>query len=55
MGDADFSSWTKPEEIANKILEWTEQQKKRPQNGHLFTIETKNHQNVWKDIGNPFL
>ncbi|DBA03292.1 TPA: hypothetical protein N0F65_011651 [Lagenidium giganteum] len=56
MAGADFSTWTSPDDIASKILEWASASPSaRPANGHLFTVITENHQNTWKDVGNPFL
>lgn len=55
MADADYSSWTKPEAIAEKILEWSAASSAaRPSSGHLVTVTTKNDTTAWKDIGNSF-
>ncbi|KAG7400257.1 hypothetical protein PHYBOEH_006394 [Phytophthora boehmeriae] len=55
MADADFSSWTKAEDIAEKILEWSEvPTAARPPSGHLVTATTANGSTSWEDIGNPF-
>ncbi|KAG2521468.1 hypothetical protein BBO99_00007186 [Phytophthora kernoviae] len=55
MADADFSSWTKAEDIAEKILEWSEAPTAaRPPSGHLITAITANNATSWEDVGNPF-
>lgn len=56
MADADFSSWTKVDDIAAKILEWSSAPaSSRPPSGHLLTVLTQNSVDAWKDVGNPFL
>ena len=56
MADADFSTWTKAEDIADKIIEWSEApENARPTSGHLFTVLTHKNKNTWTDVGNPFL
>ncbi|KAF4047319.1 short chain dehydrogenase [Phytophthora infestans] len=55
MGDADFSTWTKAEDIAEKILEWSNTPSAaRPPSGHLVTATTVNNTTSWKDVGNSF-
>ncbi|CAH0477338.1 unnamed protein product [Peronospora belbahrii] len=55
MPDADFSSWTKAEDIAQKILEWSNASyAARPPSGHLIRAITKNNTTSWQDAGNPF-
>ncbi|CAI5733522.1 unnamed protein product [Peronospora destructor] len=55
MANADFSSWTKTEDIARKILEWSSASyAARPPSGHLITATTENNTTSWKDAGNPF-
>ncbi|KAI9911972.1 hypothetical protein PsorP6_009017 [Peronosclerospora sorghi] len=55
MADADFPSWTKTEQIAQKIFEWSNVSNvARPASGHLILAETKNNITTWKDVGNPF-
>ncbi|KAL4095964.1 hypothetical protein PRIC1_009331 [Phytophthora ramorum] len=55
MADADFSTWTKAEDIAEKILEWSNSPyTARPPSGHLVTATTENNTTSWKDIGNSF-
>ncbi|OWZ24689.1 Dihydropteridine reductase [Phytophthora megakarya] len=55
MADADFSTWTKAEDIAEKILEWSKAPfADRPPSGHLITATTENNTTSWKDVGNPF-
>jgi dihydropteridine reductase len=56
MGDADFSTWTTPEEVADKIIEWSQTAPSaRPASGHLISVRTQNNASTWKDEGNPFL
>ncbi|KAJ0411515.1 hypothetical protein ATCC90586_001110 [Pythium insidiosum] len=56
MANADFSTWTSIDSIAAKIHEWAvASPDARPNSGHLVTVLTKNHKNVWADVGNPFL
>ncbi|GLD91729.1 hypothetical protein PINS_up000262 [Pythium insidiosum] len=56
MANADFSTWTTIDSIAAKIHEWADADPKdRPSSGHLVTVLTNNHKNVWTDVGNPFL
>ncbi|EGZ28221.1 hypothetical protein PHYSODRAFT_248383 [Phytophthora sojae] len=55
MADADFSTWTKAEDIGEKILEWSDAPyAARPSSGHLITATTENNTTTWKDVGNPF-
>ncbi|KAG2769695.1 hypothetical protein PC129_g1007 [Phytophthora cactorum] len=55
MADADFSTWTKAEDIAEKILEWSNAPyAARPPSGHLITATTVNSTTSWKDVGNSF-
>ncbi|ETL33977.1 hypothetical protein F441_16197 [Phytophthora nicotianae CJ01A1] len=55
MADADFSTWTKAEDIAEKILEWSNTTyASRPPSGHLITATTVNNTTSWEDAGNPF-
>uniref|UniRef100_A0AAV1VMA4 Dihydropteridine reductase n=1 Tax=Peronospora matthiolae TaxID=2874970 RepID=A0AAV1VMA4_9STRA len=56
MADADYSSWTKVEDIAQKIYEWsTASHDARPPSGHLVTCVTEKNTTAWTDVGNPFL
>ncbi|KAL3673539.1 hypothetical protein V7S43_001246 [Phytophthora oleae] len=55
MADADFSTWTKAEDIAEKILEWSNAAYGgRPPSGHLITATTESNTTSWQDAGNPF-
>ncbi|POM67362.1 Short-chain dehydrogenase/reductase domain containing hypothetical protein [Phytophthora palmivora] len=55
MADADFSTWTKAEDIAEKILEWSSASfADRPPSGHLIAATTENNKTSWEDVGNPF-
>ncbi|KAG6973694.1 hypothetical protein JG687_00000759 [Phytophthora cactorum] len=55
MADADFSTWTKAEDIAEKILEWSNAPyAARPPSGHLITATTVSSTTSWKDVGNSF-
>lgn len=55
MADADFSTWTKAEDIAEKILEWSNAPNGgRPPSGHLITATTESNATSWQDVGNPF-
>ncbi|KAG1703027.1 hypothetical protein DVH05_007940 [Phytophthora capsici] len=55
MADADFSTWTKAEDIAEKILEWSNAPNSgRPPSGHLITATTESNATSWQDVGNPF-
>ncbi|KAL8008396.1 putative short-chain dehydrogenase/reductase SDR, NAD(P)-binding domain superfamily [Plasmopara halstedii] len=55
MAKADLSTWTKVEDIAEKIQEWSEATyATRPPSGHLITVTTEYGTTSWKDIDNSF-
>ncbi|KAH9096563.1 hypothetical protein Ae201684P_013229 [Aphanomyces euteiches] len=54
MADADFSTWTPVEEIANQLLEWSTNTASRPTSGDLVQVTTSNGVSTWTSKGNPF-
>ncbi|CAK4622113.1 hypothetical protein LEN26_003759 [Aphanomyces euteiches] len=54
MADADFSTWTPVEEIANQLLEWSMNTASRPTSGDLVQVTTSNGVSTWTSKGNPF-
>lgn len=42
MPDADFTSWTNPEEIASQVCKWVDEPNSCPKSGSLISCITKN-------------
>lgn len=53
MPDADFGAWTKPEEVADKIMAW--QTGHRPRSGSLVKVETYGGESTWTVIGQSIM
>ncbi|ETV93144.1 hypothetical protein H310_12753 [Aphanomyces invadans] len=54
MADADFSTWTPVDEIAQQLLSWSMDPSTRPASGHLVQVTTSRGQSTWTPKGNPF-